>query len=483
MARINSATEPELIQGGMGVGISNWKLALAVALAGEKLGKPVLGVVSGVGLAITLVFRLRNGNLDARRALEAFPVPEIAQKILDRYWLKGSGKFRMPPKPELLVNGSEEKKIGLTQLIMVANFAEVWLAKQGHSSPIGINYLEKVQLPRLPEMFGAMLAGVDYVLMGAGIPLLVPGALDNLAAWKKATYKIDVAGSDKHPMTFDPKTIIPEPYRRPLTRPKFLAIISTHVLALALTSTRATGEVNGFVVEGPTAGGHNAPARGKEISESGEPVYGERDKPDLAKIQALGKPFWLAGGYASPEKLQEALALGAAGIQVGSAFALCNESGMREDIKRELKKLSYSGDIKVRANPVVSSSGFPFQVVDYAGSLSDQMVLIARTRSCSLGYLAQAYAAENKRSGIGFRCPAEPVASYAAKGGKAQDTEGVACLCNGLAATAQDGQRPESPNEPFIVTLGKDQSFIRDLMGSEDGSYSAEDVARWIFGL
>ena len=131
-----------------------------------------------------MVLRLRKGNRDGRRAFEAFCVPGIAQDILDRYWLntEKSARFRLPPKPELLVNGSEEKRAELERLLVIANFAEVWLAKQGHSGPIGVNYLEKIQLPRLPEMFGAMLAGADYVLIGAGIPNQVPGALDDLAA-------------------------------------------------------------------------------------------------------------------------------------------------------------------------------------------------------------------------------------------------------------------------------------------------------------
>ena len=41
---------------------------------------------------------------------------------------------------------------------------------------------------------------------------------------------------------------------------------------------KANGRVDGFVVEGPTAGGHNAPPRGKlQLNDAGEPIYGERD--------------------------------------------------------------------------------------------------------------------------------------------------------------------------------------------------------------
>src|SRR3990172_2210703 len=454
--------EPELIQGGMGVAISGWQLARSVAETGERTGRPVLGVLSGTGLAITMVLRLRKGDSDTRHALEAFPVPEIAQGVIERYWLNTdrSSRSRIPPKPEILVNGSDERKADFAKLLIVANFAEVWLSRQGHSGPVGVNYLEKVQLPRLPEIFGAMLGGVDYVLMGAGIPNQVPGVLDDLAGWKEASYKIDVAGSEKYVLSFDPKTIIPEQYRMPLTRPKFLAIVSHHVLAQAL-ALKATGEVDGFVVEGPIAGGHNAPARGKELNERGEPVYGERDEPDLAKIRDLGRPFWLAGGYASPEELKEAKRVGAAGIQVGSVFALCNESGLREDIKQELRRKSFSGDLQVLASSVASPSGFPFQVVQMEGTLSDPVVYGKRKRDCTLGYLVHAY--RTKRGRIGFRCPAEPITAYVKKGGDVEHAEGRVCLCEGLAAAVG-----HAPNKPSIVTLGKELSFIHGLMPTAD---------------
>src|SRR6188472_3192945 len=53
------------------------------------------------------------------------------------------------------------------------------------------------------------------------------------------------------------------------------------VLAAALLK-RSNGVVDGFVVEGPVAGGHNAPPRGKpQWNDAAEPVYGDRDVVDL----------------------------------------------------------------------------------------------------------------------------------------------------------------------------------------------------------
>jgi nitronate monooxygenase len=66
------------------------------------------------------------------------------------------------------------------ELLILSNFAEVYLAKEGHDGPVGINYLEKIQLPTLPSLLGVMLAGVDCVLMGGGLPLAIPGILDEL---------------------------------------------------------------------------------------------------------------------------------------------------------------------------------------------------------------------------------------------------------------------------------------------------------------
>ena len=65
---------------------------------------------------------------------------------------------------------------------------------------------------------------------------------------------------------------------------------------------RASGRVDGLVIETPTAGGHNAPPRGKlQLNAAGEPVYGERDRVNIEELRELGVPFWLAGGYGNAE--------------------------------------------------------------------------------------------------------------------------------------------------------------------------------------
>ncbi len=180
---------------------------------------------------------------------------------------------------------------------------------------------------------------------------------------------------------------------------------------------RATGRIDGFVIEAPTAGGHNALPRGPlRLDEDGEPIYGEKDVVDLNNIKQLGLPFWLAGGYDSPEKLRQALAAGAAGIQVGTAFAYCEESGMAETLKNRIIQKVLDQEIRVRTDHLVSPTGYPFKVVQLEGTLSDPKIARKRIQQCDVGMLRLLYKRADGK--VGFRCPAEPVEQYLAKGGK-----------------------------------------------------------------
>lgn len=306
-----NAPLPRIIQGGMGVAVSSWRLARAVSLRGQ------LGVVSGTGIDTIVARRLQLGDPGGhlRAAFDAFPVPAIARRVWERHYIEG-GKARGAAYKSKAVPTLKMPR-ALLDLIVLSNFAEVYLAKAGHSGKVGINLLEKVQLPNLATLYGAMLAGVDYVLMGAGIPRSIPAVLDHFAAGEPAELPLDVAGAlpgEKFVSRFDPRSFLGDAVR-PLQRPQFLAVISSSTLALTLVR-KSNGRVDGFVVEGPSAGGHNAPPRGaKVLDEKGEPVYGPRDAPDLEQIRALGLPFWLAGSYGDAARLQQALELGASGIK------------------------------------------------------------------------------------------------------------------------------------------------------------------------
>jgi nitronate monooxygenase len=466
---------PTIIQGGMGAGVSNWSLARAVSKTGQ------LGVVSGTAMDVILARRLQLGDLGGhmRRALERFPIPGVAARILDRYFVPG-GKPEDKPfksKPTL----SEKPPRHLEELLVASNFVEVFLAREGHDGPVGINYLEKIQLPTLPSIYGAMLAGVTYVLMGAGIPRAIPGILDRLAQRQPVELRLDVQGASRHEVfttSFDPDAFCGGE-ATDLARPEFLAIISSATLANML-ARKASGQVNGFVVEAPTAGGHNAPPRGAlQLSVDGEPVYGERDVPDLEAIKALGLPFWLAGSYAEPQRVTEALRLGAAGVQVGTAFAYCEESGIDRTLKDRVLAMSRAGAARVFTDPIASPTGFPFKVVQMEDTHSDAATYEKRTRICDLSYLRHAY---KKPDGtLGWRCSSEPVKDYVGKGGDEEDTRGRKCVCNGLMANIGLGQTQRGgEREKPLITSGDDVADVARFLEPGASSYSAADVIAYL---
>lgn len=452
---------PRLIQGGMGVGVSNHKLARAVAISGQEHDVSVLGVVSTTGISVIGTTRLQNGDPDQIRGYEAFD-SDYAQQLASIY--RQGQLRRLPPKSEVLVNGTERVKKSTEKLTVASAFAEVYLAKEGHRGQIGHNILEKTQREQLTVGLGTMMADVDYCIIGAGIPHQVPAMLENFVHGRTASYKIDVMGGDGYTMFLDPNEFVADGVV--LKKPKLLVISSSHTLAQRLAETV---EVDGFVMEGPSAGGHNAPARSKKILPDGQPEYGPKDEVNLQKMVDLGIPFWLAGGHATPEALIAARKLGAAGIQVGSAFALCDESGYLEEVKHELRNRIVTNTLDVRTSATASPSGFPFQVVQLPGTLSDEKVYTDRKRICNIGHLTTArQLTEEEGGGLEFSCLAEP-------GGK----EGSICLCNGLGASAGQG----GLNEPMIVTLGKDTSFYDGISKRDDGGYTANSVVEYIFQI
>ena len=172
---MQSVTLPMIIQGGMGAGVSDWRLANAVSRTGQ------LGVVSGTALDTILVRRLQNGDVGGhiRRALAQFPIPAASAFALAHYFIEGGRQSGVAYT--LLPLYKAEMSVERQQLLMLSAFVEVYLAKEGHSGLVGMNLLTKIQQPNLATLYGAMLAGVDAVLMGAGIPREFPVAIDALS--------------------------------------------------------------------------------------------------------------------------------------------------------------------------------------------------------------------------------------------------------------------------------------------------------------
>lgn len=480
---MKNIAHPIIIQGGMGIAISDWKLAKSVSILGH------LGVVSGTAINSVLIRRLQDGDLDGstRRALAVFPFPEVTEKILENYFISGGKDKNFPYKRSPVFSVKPAK--ALSQLNVAASFVEVFLAKENHSGVVGINLLEKIQMPNMSCLYGALLAGVDYVLMGAGIPKEIPGILDKLAVNESATMKVSLDNSnDSAVMTFDPKEIFENQKLPELRRPFFFPIVSSATLALNLKK-KSTGQVDGFIVEGPLAGGHNAPPRGPmQLSDLGEPIYGVRDTVNLADMKALELPFWMAGSSATPERLAQYQSEGAHGIQVGTLFAFCEESGLASEYKNKVinKIISQEEPINgwVFTDPVSSPTGFPFKAVRMQGSLSDSELYQKRRRICDLGYLRSAYQKEDGT--VGYRCAAEPIDDFVKKGGTVEQTIGKKCLCNALMADIGMAQRQtwkdaEPTLELPMLTAGDDLNLLNRILKGKK-SFTAKDVIQYLIG-
>ena len=227
-------------------------------------------------------------------------------------------------------------------------------------------------------------------------------------------------------VTCSPRTLFGEQPPAPLHTPRFLAIVASVDLAAGLAGDPATRPF-GFVVEGPSAGGHNAPPRGpRRIDEHGQPVYDERDEVDLGALAALGLPFWLAGSWGTPEGLAAARAAGAQGIQAGTVFAYTRESGLAASLKAEVIAAAVDGTLAVRSDWRASPTGFPFRVVELDGTLSDPEVAAARRAVCDLGALRSPFARPDGT--VDFRCPAEPRRCTSARAvGPRTPRAGAAC--------------------------------------------------------
>ena len=473
----NNQKDPAIITGGMGVRISNWLMSRIVAMTGN------MGIVSGTGLETIYPRILQDGDKGGhvRRAFTelARRQPALSQPIFDlydKYYIEGGKAADKPYRAvpvwrlnRLETSGSNsfwEPFRELQLLAIASNFAEVWLAKEGHKGAVGINFLRKVERPLLWTLYGAMLAEVDYVVIGAGNPSHLPGMIRSLCNHEDTSLPLKVYGTNSASGEFfakiQPSTLVGA---KPgaISCPKFLAIVSSLTLADALYSNPKTRPY-GFVIEYPEAGGHNAAPAKMKFDAAGQAVliYTDSDRADAVAIGKLGLPFWLAGSYGTSKSLQKAFDVGAAGIQVGTIAALCGQSGIAPELRIKVLNLLKQDKLKVD-NTMFSPAGFPFKVAQVQGTISDKTVRESRKRICDICLLQATYLTQE--GSLGYRCPGESVKDFVAKGGRAQNTKGRICLCNALFSAAGFPQiQAGGYVEPPIVTLGEDLRSAKELL-------------------
>jgi len=507
----------KLIQGGMGAYVSNWRLARAVAM--ERPGMTA-GTVSGIGLDVGYARLLELGDSggNIRWALEAFDErfgTGIGMEFFNRFFIKDGKapgvRFRHFPIQTIhSIDGTDSipsvnPRAGdpfqlrvdpeVVERVILTAFAEVWLAKAGHTGKVFINFLKKIEVPLVFAMYGAMLAGVDGVVVGAGSPEGLPAICSRLANHETASIDLSMLyreSGESFQLVFDPNTVASGCLvKHPIQKPAFLAIASLDNLVQALSQS-PTGAPDGFIIEHHTAGGHNAGPQGPMVKDSfGQPQYGQADEPNLEVIRSVGLPFWLAGGYGSREKLQQALALGATGVQVGTNFALTGESGMKPEYRNAILREIKNGtdDASLVRTTMYSPTGYPFKVVQLEGTLAQEEVFTNRKRVCDIALLQQRGLSKPDTEGnrkIIQRCPAGPVEAFVRDRGLPQNTEEKRCLCNGLLSCVGLGQvitrDGEIAEEPAIVTLGNHLDGIRRLSMNGQVTYWAKDVVEDILG-
>lgn len=479
--KLEKLKKRKIIQGGMGVGVSDWELARAVSNYipfGES--EPVgLGVVSATAPDVLLARGLQNGDSSGvlREALANFPNQSIARKILEKFFIE-EGKapetnYISNPIPTFEKTGDLEfmlKSKDLEDAMVAGAFVQIYLAKKGHDNPIGANFLNKIGMAQLPTLYGAMLAGLDVACIGAGFPKNIPEVLDAFESGNVGKMSIPINGK-VYQITFDPKRIA----TGQLSRPVFLGIVGNHL------GVRGLPDTDGYIFEGWIAGGHNPPARSKMLNEIGEPLYGLDDDMNFKTLEFLlgqkfkktgvKQPYWLAGNYAT--RLGEALSCNASGVQVGTPFAFCKESRINSELKQQALTAILNG-AKVYTSARASPTGFPFKELEVPGTMAIPEIYSKRERICNVGFLAELY--EDDKGNILTRCPAEPEEVYERKGGLREETVGRKCLCNNLSATISLGM----PGEVPLITSGANLNAVKDLVQRHGREYSAANVIDYI---
>lgn len=432
--------QPALIQAGMGVHISSARLARATARLGA------MGVVSGAGLRHIVVEDIRAGDPDALRFARAFPFPRYVEELL-AYAPGGSRHDKPVP-----MDTPDPKRAALPRrLSVIGAYVEVMRAKEGHRGVVGVNVMWKCALTVLPTIYGAMLAGADALLCGAGVPMELADIVERLRRGEDLQYE-SLTGTGTR-VRLDVAEDAPSSYLQSMPPPALIPILSNYPFCKRLTDNwqqRHGVRPGAFVLENHQAGGHNAPPRDKSS-------FGAQDDLDsyFEKVLSLGVPVYVAGAFprgGSRDDLRMWQARGACGIQVGSRFALCAESGMRSDLREQVIAHIRAGTLVVSTDLRLSPTGYPFKVASLPGTLSDPELRAQRTRLCSLGYLLQSHL-ETGEDGVvreTYLCPAMPTAQYARRGGDPAQTEGRICLCNALLSTAGYGPPDELP----LITLG-----------------------------
>ena len=313
-----------IVQGGMGVGISLFPLAAAVAREGG------LGIISSAGL-------------------------------------------------DLLVSRRKGKRVNSYE----AAYEEVSLAKESGGQHVGINIMVALARDYEESVKGAIDAGADVIISGAGLPLGLPLIRPSGPSGETALIPI---------------------------------VSSARALEVVCRKWEKAGRrPDAAVLEGPLAGGH----LGFKIDELDMESNRLENLLPAVKDVALKHgdfPIIVAGGIYSHTDIARFLLMGASGVQMGTRFLATEESGASHEYKQAVVSAKKE-DMLVAHNPG-SPCGLPFRVIRQSPMFASALKRL-RAPKCDKGYVLQ-----RDPAGKFTRCPAK------------QDNENYFCICNGLLSSA-----------------------------------------------
>ncbi|HSW62968.1 MAG TPA: nitronate monooxygenase [Dissulfurispiraceae bacterium] len=333
-----------VVQGGMGVGVSLAPLASAVAHEG------------GLGI--------------------------ISSACIDRLVSKRTGRK---------VNTYE------------ATREEIELAKD-KGGFAGINIMVALQRDYVDSVKGAIDAGADAIISGAGLPLNLP---------------------DIHP-------------------PKDTALIPIVSSARALELIckkwdRYKYRPDAVVLEGPLAGGHLGFKMEQVDLESNKLENLFPPVKDMA-MKYGDIPVIVAGGIYTHEDIQRFLAMGADGVQMGTRFLATEESSATEAYKQAVVEVNQE-NIYLAYLPG-SPCGLPFRII-LQSPMYQSTLMQLRTPKCDKGYVLN-----KDEKGNYTLCPAKV------------NNKDYFCICNGLLSSAGYNSDKEEP----LYTVGTNAHRIDRIL-------------------
>ena len=333
-----------IIQGGMGVGVSLYPLAQAVAREG------------GLGI--------------------------ISSACLDR-----------------LVSKRTEKKVNTYE----AAYEEVSLSKIGNGFA-GINIMAALVRDYSDSVKGALDAGADVIISGAGLPLTLPA----------------------------------------IQPPKDTALIPIVSSARALDIICKKWEQLGYrpdavVLEGPLAGGH----LGFRIDQV--ELEANRLENLLPPVKEMAMkcgdfPVIVAGGIYTHADIVKYMSMGADGVQMGTRFLATEESSATGAYKQAVV-LAKKEDIIVAHRPG-SPCGLPFRVIKQSPMYVSALQRLRKPK-CDKGYVLMKDS-EGKYS----VCPAK------------ESNENYFCICNGLLSSSGYNANEEEA----LYTVGTNASRVDKII-------------------